>query len=201
MRALLISLCSLAFCYSADPLDEVRTKFTYEGVPVHPGIVELFANWMSDSSNPQILAVDLSTTQKSNRFNDTSYTKGDGGWVRTKRSDPNDRSSFGYHFIGSLPTGTLVLHAYEGGGGSGIFEAVMMLAVGTEQAVEADGGQRTRIVLRILRMVPIGDRANAILIIDGSTVHVDRAKAHDRDQREPLALGDPQQSASTSLSP
>ncbi len=201
MRVVLIALCFIGICYSADPLDEVRATFTYNRVPVHPGIVELFSNWMSDSPDPQILAVDLSTAQKSNRFDDNSYTKGDGGWVRTQRSDENDRRSFGYRFIGSLPTGTLVLHTYESGGGSGIFEAVMMLAVGSEQAVGADGGPRTRNVLRILRIVPIGDRANAVLVIDGSTVHIDRSRALARDQSEPLVLGDPQQAASSSPSP
>ena len=191
MRVLLLALCFIGCCCSADPLDEVRAKFTYNGSPVHPGVVGLFSNWMSDSSEPQILAVDLSTAQNNNRLDDSSYMKDDAGWVRTKGSDANDRHSIGYRFIGSLSSGTIVLHVYESGGGSGTFESVMMLAVSAEQAVKIDGGARTRHVLRVLRAVPIGDRARGIVRLDGSTIQIDRSKAHAEDQREPLALIDP----------
>jgi len=56
-------------------------------------------------------------------------------------------------------------------------------------------------VLRVLRTVPVGDRANAALTINGSTVRVDRSKAHAQELREPLALGDAQLAASDRSSP
>nr|MBA3936732.1 hypothetical protein [Planctomycetota bacterium] len=167
-------------------------QFTYHGSPVHPGIVELFENFPEDSNEPQILAVDLSTAQGSNRFNDDSCVKNESGWMRTKRSDPDDRNVFSYHFIGKLPSGTLVLHTCEEGGGSGSFEAVMLLAVDAEPATAGDGRQRIRHVLRVLRTASLGDRADARIRIEASTVLIDRAKAHDVDLRTPLTLIDPQ---------
>ena len=137
-----------------------------------------------------MLSVDLSTCQKSNRFDEGTYAKDVSGWVRTRRSDSSDRSSFSYRFIGSLPSVTMVLHVYEDGGGSGVFESVMLLAVASELTIGSDGKQRTQLVLRVLRTVSIGDRANAEVSIDGKTVRVDRSKAHDDKQRTPLVIDD-----------
>ena len=195
MRAALIAVTVMACCYAADPIDEVRAAFTYHGSPIHAGIVEMLSSWMSDSPEPQILAIDLSTSQKSNRFDEGSSIRDETGWVRTRRRDPDDRSTFGYRFIGSLPSGTIVLHAYEEGGGSGTFESVMLLAAGSEPAQAADGTQRARQVLRVIRTIPIGDRARAAIGIAGSTIRVDRANAHDPDQRGPITIEDPQRPA------
>jgi hypothetical protein len=192
LRAVLALACVLSLAGAADSVDSVRTRFVYDGKPIHPGIVELFSNWMSDSEDPQVLAVDLSTAQGSNRFPVDDLAADDHGWVRTRRSDPQDHSEFGYRMIGTLPSGTIVLHVYESGGGSGVFESAMLLAVGTEPAIGADGSPRTRHVLHILRTVILGDRANAELRIDGRTVTVDRSHAHAAEMRTPLVVADPQ---------
>jgi hypothetical protein len=192
MRAVLASLCFLVSSSAADPLDDVRTTFTYDGSPIQPGIIAAFSNWLPDSPEPQILAIDLSSSQKSNRF-DGGPLKPDGtGWIRARRGDAHDHEEFGYHYIGTLPSGTMVLHTYEDGGGSGIFESVMLLAISSEEAEAADGRKRRRDALRILRMVPIGDRARASISITGTSVLIDRMNAHDPDQRKPMALHDPQ---------
>jgi hypothetical protein len=85
-----------------------------------------------------------------------------------------------------------VLHTYEDGRGSGIFESVMLLAISSEEAEAADGRKRRRDALRILRLVPVGDRARATISIAGTSVLVDRMNAHDQDQRTPIVVNDPQ---------
>jgi hypothetical protein len=188
LRTFLVALCFLSPCRGADLVDEVRSAFTYNGAPIHPGVIELFSNWISDPPEPQVLCVDLSTTQGSNRFDDHAYSHEKFGWLRTKRSDANDRSAFGYRFMGTLPSGTIVLHTGVDGGGSGTFESVMLLAVAAEPAVSDDGKPRTRIALRILRSKILGDRAHAVMHIEGTNVTIDRSNAHDEAQREPLVM-------------
>lgn len=191
-RVLLIFLLAVTRAASAELVDEVRATFTWRGAAVHPAIVELFSDWISDPVEPQVLAVDLSTAQDSNRFRPETSTHDASGWVRVKRADANDHTEFGYHFVGTLPSGTIVLHAYESGGGSGTFESVMLLAASVEHATASDGGRRDRQVLTVLRIVILGDRADARLSLAGTRVTVERAHAHDESMRATLVLDDPQ---------
>lgn len=192
MRIIILLLIICAGAAAIEPAAELRATFTYLGVAVNPALVELFSNRMSDPIDPQVLAVDLSTAQGSNRFAADGAARDAAGWVTATRADPGDRTTFGYRFVGSLPSGTMVLHTYESGGGSGTFESVMLLAASAAQATASDGSRRTRQVLAVLRTVPLGDRANATLDLAGTSVRVDRAQAHDEAQRTALVIADPQ---------
>jgi hypothetical protein len=184
---LLILVGTLA---AADPLDDVRAKFCYLGTAIHPGIIQLFDPGLADLK-PQVLEIDLAAAQPSNRFSADTYSTDPTGWVRLKHSDPEDQSGFGYKFIGRLPSGTLVVETEDEGGGSGIFETVMLFSVRAETGLSDDGSPRVEHVLHILREVPLGDRAGAALRIDGTHVLIDRSQAKDVEMKTPMVLNDP----------
>jgi len=172
---------------AADPLDDVRARFFYDGQPIHPGIIELFSPWISDSE-PLVLSVDLAKAQGSNQFFDTPKPQ-PSGWVESPPK--KDGSSFAYRFIGALPSGLLVLLIVESGGGSGQFESLMLFTVGIEQGWNDDGSRRTEHVLHVLRDISLGDRADAVVTIASDRIHVTRSQSLPNELHDPLDIADP----------
>jgi hypothetical protein len=178
-------------CFSADPLEETQSSFTYNGKPIHPGIIEQFSNWMSDPSTSQIIAIDLSTAQNSNRFDSASCIRDDNGWIHVKRSDPNDKTTFSYKFIGRLLSGSLVVDIVESGGGSGFFEDVMFFSLKREISIGDKGAVHIQHALRVLQVHALGDRVDASISLDGTRVRIDKLVEHRGSQRETQLLDDP----------
>ena len=176
--------------FAADPLEEVKSMFFYHDTPIHPGILQLFDPGLADL-NPQVLSVDLSAAQPSNRFPSDNYVAEPSGWVRPKNSDTEDRSGFSYRFVGRLPSGALVVETVDAGGGSGSFENVMIFSVRAETGLNDDGSSKVQHVLHLLRETGLGDRAEAVLQIKGAHVMIDRSQAKDPEMRSPLVIDDP----------
>ena len=183
--ALVATPCLVA----ADQVDEIRANFALNGKPIQPGIVELFETDPADL-DPVVRAVDVSAAQNSNRFFDNG-TKEPLGWVRCKKHDPDDGSSFAYEFLGALPSGTLVVHTATSTGGAGTSESALLFSVSMEPALPGAGKTDPHAVLHLLENIVVGDRAGAVFHIQGKQVVITRAKAIDGETQPPLTINDP----------
>jgi hypothetical protein len=187
-------LLTLASCVlAADPLDEVRARFFYEGKPIHPVIIEELDCPINDN-DPSVLAIDLATAQNSNQFFDPGTVK-PSGWVEA--APRKDGSTYAYRYRGALPSGLLVVQVTESGGGTGRFEGVMLLTVSVEHSWKNDGSPRTGHVLHLQRLVGLGDRVGAVVKIVGGHIHVERATSNRDATPDPLDIPDPLSATTT----
>lgn len=164
--------CVLEGCQTPSPeLSELNNHFTYHGQSVNPRAVENLTAWISDT-NPGPVAIDMAETADNNRYYGDTYQHGK--IVGYKRTDTGETvfesASFGYEYIGRLSNGCHVLHTFDDGGGSGIFESLLLVKFVTESAFDESGKPCHRIVMRQMAEYPLGDRVNAQMNVGGNTV-------------------------------
>src|SRR5262245_65278803 len=120
ITAVLLSLLLLLFGQAGPP-----PGLLWRGAAVHPGCLRQLTTDLADS-RPVVAAVDLEGCSKSNRFADAP--EADGRILRWK-PDAGDRGFFQYEYLGTLSNGVLVVRTAESGGGSGIFQELLLLRV------------------------------------------------------------------------
>jgi hypothetical protein len=184
---------------AADVMDEVRQHFAYGGKPIDPRVVQTFIDTM-DAFEPYVLAVDLAAIGDGHSFSishdphhgdvATTITVNPDGVVDAAHIDGVDhrRYSFGYRFIGSLPSGTLVVQTYWRACRGEVQERLLLLSAAVERGIGGDGVAHVRRVLRLVRMVDLGDRVQAQVAIRGAEALVDRSHARREDDRESLTV-------------
>ncbi|NQY93884.1 MAG: hypothetical protein HRT43_06940, partial [Campylobacteraceae bacterium] len=109
-------------------LDETWKNVRYSFVNdelVNPVIIQELIGWISDPA-PTITQVDLVVANKSNRFHEKFFTKKVDGklWVYV---DKDDGSFFYYRLVGISPSGIHILECADGGGGSAVFNSIVLL--------------------------------------------------------------------------
>jgi hypothetical protein len=162
---------------------------------VHPRIVHELAGWISDSSET-VTSIDLTAANESNRFfgDVRQLTIGDAKWVRHDERDGG--GWFAYRYVGTSPSGIHVLHCRESTGGSGVFNTVMFLVLGGEDALmqtaaTPDGlAVRQRLTVTTLGTLPLGDRYEGEVTYDQDvlTIGADESPMPDRIRSSPQRL-------------
>jgi uncharacterized protein len=153
------------------PASFVRAPF------VKPGVVEELAeSQVIDGSHARrVVAIDLSKPKEvRTNLGEATTTKRDGDTIPyvyedEPVDDPADISSFGppsfgYQWIGRTTSGVDVLLLRESGGGSGVFESVLMLKV------QLDPARATRLLIKRIRQEGLGDRWEGDLRVIGNNV-------------------------------
>lgn len=106
----------------------LKEHFFFGGNPVHPKIIEDMITWISDSGD-QTVAINLEDSQGSNKYNFyeglSASIENKNLWVKIEHDD----GFFSYDFHGVSDNGIMVLGTAENGGGSGVFQYLMLFRI------------------------------------------------------------------------
>ena len=106
----------------------LKEHFFFGGNPVHPKIIEDMITWISDSGD-QTVAINLEDSQGSNKYNFyeglSASIVNKNLWVKIEHED----GFFSYDFHGVSDNGIMVLGTAENGGGSGVFQQLMLFRI------------------------------------------------------------------------
>ncbi len=151
---------------------------------VHPLIIKELLPWLSDIGE-QVVAVNILDSQDSNRFHGKYgvVTRADGStWVEWSAED--GRSSFAYRYLGTSPSGIHMLQCADWGGGTGVFQDIILVAFETDDAVfershevgedalQFSYEKRERIILKTLGSITLGDRYTGAIQYAGGYLRV-----------------------------
>jgi len=139
-------------------LNEANATFTYDGKPIHPGLVKEFASWISDPGMPTTVSVDVSAEHGNEYFEDEMKRQKDGSVILQKE---NEQEYFYYKWLGRLNNGVHVLRVADGGGGSGVFEDLFFVRFDKGEGFTPDGKKYDRLLMTVVRYFPLGDRDDA----------------------------------------
>ena len=106
----------------------LKEHFFFGGNPVHPKIIEDMITWVSDSGD-QTVAINLEDSQGSNKYN---FYEGLSASIENKKlwvEIEHDEGFFSYDFHGVSDNGIMVLGTAENGGGSGVFQQLMLFRI------------------------------------------------------------------------
>jgi hypothetical protein len=180
LAALLALSLFLAACATPPPapvippaarlaLDEARRNFTFAGQPIHPAVVHLFDTDIS-GDNPDIIAIDVREAQESNLA--ASPVTILNGAVAATSPDPDVPLRCEYERLGVLADGTQVVKTEWNGGGSGVFEHLLLLRFEIDGWHHYDGTLDWRLVLRVVTFLPLGDHDEGVITVEPNRVIV-----------------------------
>jgi len=158
-----------------------KEYFSVNGEPIHPKIIQALSTWMSDSGD-QIVSINLYDSQNSNRFCCKNNIKS-----RKTLKNPiiyfsKENQEFGYQYIGRTKSGIDIICTYEYGGGSGIFESIMLLKIEDDYGIVFDKknsivtATRPRRLLKKLGEFTLGDRWDGELMVKGNKLFIGKDK-------------------------
>ncbi len=191
-----------ACLFSAGAPGKDAGPFHFDKPPfVSPAIISDLSTWISDTGD-QVISIDLDGSNSSNRYSgDLSIDKArksDGHsaarspFVKIDNKDgcgdQGGTSTFGYELIGRIKD-VFVLHTVSGGCGTAAFSNLLLVKVEPDAGLSyRDGTLRptTRHVIRKLTEIPIGDRYDGQVIVEGNKILIRK----DRDQRDPVITAD-----------
>lgn len=167
----------------------ISTDYSFTRAPfVPPRVLHDLETGLSDTGD-QVVAINLSDSCRSNRYHGElgvqRVAKGP-PFVFHEERDANGEctGSFGYRYIGMTRSGVQVLQTSENGGGSGWFIGVLFAVIESDHGLSSPDSRsgrivrhtidpgRERIVLRKLLSLPLGDRWDGELRVDGNDLIV-----------------------------
>lgn len=155
---------------------------------VNPLIVKALETWISDEGE-QVVAINLPGSADTNRFFGDFKAKSPGNGVapdvvhrdadacknQTCLSGP---PFFSYHLVGRTPEGVYVLRTAEGGGGSGVFESLLLVTLDVDEAFDYDSKHhrlaagRERCLIKRQAQIVLGDRYAGSITLHGSRLRI-----------------------------
>jgi len=133
---------------------EANDKFTYQGKPIHPGLVQQFMSWMSDPGEPTTITVDVAAKHPNQYDDDEVDVKGKN--ICTKPD--KDSAFFCYQWLGKMANGIHVLSTGDSGGGSGDFEDLVFVRFTIGDVINLDGQKYKQLLMTVVREYNLGDR-------------------------------------------
>lgn len=147
-------------------LIELNKSFTYKGKPVHPRAVQDLISWLPDNF-PGPVAIDAAGSFDSNRYAGDYSVKDEGlVFIDLTQEFLKQPGWFGYRHLGRLANGYHVLDTYLSGGGTGIFQSLLLVECLTDFEYKSDGSRRERLVIKRMGEFPIGDRYTGKIKLD-----------------------------------
>jgi hypothetical protein len=161
---------TLTFCRMR--LKEAREHFTFLGEPINPLAVHDLSPLLSDAL-PGPVAIDLAGTYHTNRYFGKSTRDKEGRVsmdLKTTHESTAENGAnegfVGYKRLGVLANGIQVLRIWSNGGGSGIFESLLLVRCEMDYEYREDGSRRYRVLLLRAGECGLGDRfAGSIKVI------------------------------------
>jgi hypothetical protein len=154
---------------------------------INPKIINDLATAVSDQGD-QVVAINLTDSEASNRYAcDVKVAKTHNRHPYIYAQEPAEGgdqrpAEFGYRYVGRTASGIDVLFVSESGGGSGLFEGLMLVQISEESggpAIEPASGRaqtmtfkRKRLVIKKLGEIGLGDRWDGILDVTGNEISI-----------------------------
>jgi len=150
----------------ARELNQLNKDFTYRGKPIHPRAVKDLTSWVSDQ-RPGPIAIDIAGTFESNQyFGDYSVQENGNVFVDLTQENIEQEGSFSYKNLGRLANGLHVFRTYFHGGGSGVFQSLLLIECGIDFEYNDDGRRESILVMRLRGEFGLGDRFNGAISVD-----------------------------------
>lgn len=153
--------------------------FRHRGQPIHPACVMKLGTELADSL-PAIAAVDIEGCTDSQQ-NPMAFTVRD-GWIRIELKDGG---WFAYRHLGVSPGGTHALHTQSSGGGTGVFEDLLLVRFHRDR-VRQNATVRERLLMTSVGSFVLGDRDNGEIRIEGRRLIVGHSRYRALDTLIPL---------------
>jgi hypothetical protein len=151
-----------------EAFEEVNSTFTLNGKPIDPFILEEFNLWQSDRGNPKTVSLDLLACFASNEYSFESEVS-DGGFVKKERGKDLEMGYylgfFGYRWYGRLSNGMHVVRTYDCGGGSGVFQDVMLLRIERAKGLGPGLKEYDRLLMTIMYSYGLYDSDSRELLV------------------------------------
>ncbi len=159
-----------------DTLTELNARFTIRGRPVHPGLIERFDRWESDSAEPAVVSVDALAAAGSNEYSDEAVTVEDDGHVTIVKA--SGQGYFKYKWLGTVAPGVHVVEISANGGGSGIFETLLVLRA-TAGTGHGPDGPYPQLLLSLVQFFPLGDRDDGSVTVRPHAITIGKSRYRD----------------------
>jgi hypothetical protein len=141
----------------------------FHGKVVHPGALRELGTSLADSG-PIDVAVDLDGVQSSNRYYRPAVVRDH--FVDFKDDELLGKdASFSYVFLGTTPGGISAFETYFSGGGSGTFMSVLLVRI-EKQLERREDKQETRVVMRRVGEIGLGDRSRSEVTLVGGALKI-----------------------------
>ena len=142
---------------------------------MHPGLIERFDRWESDSAEPAVVSVDALAAAGSNEFSDDSVKKEDDGQVTIMKeagrafSVTNGSAWWrpGCTSCGRSTTGRL----------RNLRDAVRPTSFGRHGT---GAGRSTQLLISVVRVFPLGDRDEASVTVRPNTIIIGKSRYRDK---------------------
>jgi len=162
---------------TAQQLEEANKAFTFAGEAINPRAVSSLLTWESDNL-PGPIAIDLAGSHHANRYYGKFERKDDGSVYidlskpDSTRAEAETGGYFSYKHLGVLPGGIHVLETAQSGGGSGVFEDLLLIKFATDFEYQDDGTKRDRVMMVRIGEISLGDRSSSTVEIRGDTIRI-----------------------------
>jgi hypothetical protein len=189
MAATVLGILSVeaSVAQGAAPLAK-EASYSFSKAPfINPRIINDLATAISDQGD-QVVAINLTDSEASNRYaGDVKIAKTHNRHPYIYSQEPAEGgdqrpAEFGYRYLGRTASGIDVLFVSESGGGSGVFEGLMLVQISEESGgptIEPASGptqtmtfKRKRLVLKKLGEIGLGDRWDGILEVKGNEISI-----------------------------
>jgi hypothetical protein len=147
-------------------LSQLNKDFTYRGKPVHPRAIKDLTSWVADPLAGPI-AVDVAGTYDSNRyFGDYKVQENGNVFIDLTQENVEDTGWFSYKHLGRLGNGLHVIRTFDNGGGTGVFQSIILVECLLDFEYKSDGGRKSILVIRRRGEFGIGDRYDGKILVD-----------------------------------
>lgn len=152
---------------------------------IHPKIIQDLKGWLSDSGE-QIVSINILDSQKSNRYFGDFQIKESSSrnpWVLYK----DNQESFAYRYIGISKSGIVILHIWECGGGSSVFNYLIFLVFETDESYSSEKVEKKkRINLKTLGLYSLGDQYDGEIEFKGKRLKIGKDQGRFADRNKPV---------------
>ncbi len=149
-------------------------SFQFRDRPIHPACVMTLGTELADGL-PAVGAVDVEGCTESQQH-PAEFAVRD-GWISIELKDGG---AFSYRHLGVSPGGTHVLETHNFGGGTGVFEDLLLVRVHRDR-VRQDDKIRDRLLMTSVGSFVLGDRDDGVIRLDGNRLIVGRSRYRKRD--------------------
>ena len=174
----LVSVQAMGQGFKSD-FQEADSQFSYQGQPIHPGLVQEFSSWISDTELPTTISVDVAAPHR-NEYMESDVRAASGKRVcldsRDIATDQKDGGWFCYEWLGKLNNGLHVLKTADGGQFGGIFLNLFFVRFDKGEGYTQEGEKRERLLMTIARTFVLGDRDDGEIEVQADKVIVGKSR-------------------------
>jgi predicted RNA-binding protein len=168
-----------------------KKYFVIDGEPINPLIVKDLIPWISDSGD-QVVAIDLLTSQKSNKYSVNNFDLKKNGAYFSISTTYESGSSFTYELEGVTANGVIVLKTSDWDPtGTGVFTDLLLVRIRKEFALSNNLDEkltlnRNRLIIENIGRYSLGDRIYSKITVIGNTINIETKQSEDSPTKKML---------------